>query len=242
MHKYLHFDSIHSTNTYLKEHYKELSDGTVVYADHQTQGKGRLGRVWNDDSKSLVFSILLTENLDANRVSQLPLVAGACMAKTLEGYNLAPQVKWPNDVLLNGRKACGILVEAVSDPDLKAVIIGVGLNLNDESFAPEIKDKAISLHQVTGKTYEKEEVLHLYMGCFDNLYQDYKDNNAQGSIDIINDHFYLKDKEVYLNYYGEDLHAKVLGITQEGKLIIKSEKGEEEIDAGEVTLEQNYGK
>lgn len=240
MHNILHFQEIDSTNTYLKREYADLADQSVVLADHQTQGRGRLGRVWSDNSDSLTVSLLLKSGIRPTTSSLLPLLAGASLILTLERLGIDASIKWPNDILLQGKKACGILAEAVYDPDLQAIILGIGLNLNDKAFPAEIQKKAISLYQATGRRFDPMEVLHLFLDDFDTLY----DSFLQGRYDflsIVRAHFFLAGKRVYLNYYGEDLHAEVCGLADDGRLEVRSEGKTLLIDAGEVTLEENYG-
>lgn len=241
-HKILDFEEVDSTNECLKRDYEKLSEGTVITALHQTKGKGRLGREWKDDSKSLVFSLLLKQNIDPERIALLPLLTGCALYNTLKKFNLEASLKWPNDVLLEGKKCCGILLEAITKEKVEALILGIGLNLNDDSFPEEIKDKAISLHQVTGKTYDRLEVLHAFLDSFDELYALYlkKDDSY---LDILRNHSFLDHKKVFLNYYGENIEAEVLGVEADGRLEVVDEKGKHLfLNAGEVTLKEVYKK
>ena len=129
----LTFDTLDSTNSYLKRNGKYLDHFTVVQANHQEKGKGRLGRSWQDQGNSLLFSILLKEKIEPERVPLLSLLAGASVVLTLEHYGLTPLVKWPNDTLVSEKKISGILTEAVSEGEDIFYIVGIGINL----FAPE---------------------------------------------------------------------------------------------------------
>ena len=239
MHKYLYFEEIDSTNTFLKNHYEELDDQTVVQAGHQTKGKGRLGRTWNDDSSSLVFSILLKDHLDASRLDLLPLLCGAAMVKTLEEEGIPSSIKWPNDIIIQGKKCTGILLEAIHEEGVKAVIIGIGVNLNDKSFPSDLTFKAISLHQVTSKVYDSRVVLTNFMKNFDFFYQQFLDRD-DSFMEVVKSHSYLDGKRVYLNYYGEDQHGTVLSIAEDGTLKVRLNDKEVFLNSGEVTLEKNY--
>lgn len=240
MHHILHFQEIDSTNTYLKREYAGLPDQSVVLADHQTQGRGRLGRIWSDNSDSLTFSLLLKSGIRPKSSSLLPLLAGASLILTLKKLGIEATIKWPNDILLQGKKVCGILAEAIYDPDLKAIILGIGLNLNDKAFPAEIQNKAISLYQVTGRRFVPMEVLHLFLNEFDVLYANFS-KGRKDFLPIVKAHFFLTGKRIYLNYYGEDLHTEVCGLADDGRLEVKSEDKILLINAGEVTLEENYG-
>ena len=235
------FAEIDSTNEYLKREADELSEGSVVRALHQTAGKGRLGRKWKDDKDSLMFSLLLKENLDPNRVSLLPLLTGVVLYETLEDYKISTKLKWPNDVILNDKKCCGILLEGISEGSkLKALVLGVGLNLNAEKFPTELQNKATSLYLETHKKYDGREVLDHFLAHFDKEYSKYLEKD-DSYLDILKSHSYLDHKKVFLNYYGEGKEAEVLGIDRQGRLLVKDKDGKESaLSAGEVTLESIY--
>ena len=169
----LTFDTLDSTNSYLKRNGKYLDHFTVVQANHQEQGKGRLGRSWKDQGNSLLFSILLKEKIEPERVPLLSLLAGASVVLTLEHYGLTPLVKWPNDTLVSEKKISGILTEAVSEGEDIFYIVGIGINLNQKGFEGELSQKATSLFLLTKKEYDKEEVLTVLLSYFTPLYQDY---------------------------------------------------------------------
>ena len=239
MHKIIPFQSIDSTNSYLKENFKSLAEGDVCFSLHQTGGKGRRGRVWQDEGKDLLFSILFLEGLNEKLALALPLLSGAAVAQTLVGLGLDPKIKWPNDVLLNDKKCCGILVEGVSETSIDAIISGIGINLNEDSFPEDIAYKATSLHIQSGLTYDPKEVLSLFLKEFDELYEDYK-RGGKRYLTLIRERFYLLGKEVYLNYHNENLSGMVEGIDDEGSLLLNDGKRVHHLISGEVSLEKTY--
>lgn len=239
MHKIIPFQSIDSTNSYLKENFKSLAEGDVCFSLHQTGGKGRRGRVWQDEGKDLLFSILFLEGLNEKLALALPLLSGAAVAQTLVGLGFDPKIKWPNDVLLNDKKCCGILVEGVSETSIDAIISGIGINLNEESFPEDIAYKATSLHIQSGLTYDPKEVLSLFLKEFDELYEDYK-RGGKRYLTLIRERFYLLGKEVYLNYHNENLSGSVEGIDDEGLLLLNDGKRVHHLISGEVSLERTY--
>ena len=219
------FEEIDSTNEYLKREADKLPQGSVARALHQTAGKGRRGRKWEDDKDSLMFSLLLKDNLNPDRVSLLPLLTGVVLYETLEDYGIQTSLKWPNDVLLHDKKCCGILLEGMSEgSSLKALILGVGLNLNAKRFPPELEKKATSLYLETGKTYDGKEVLNHFLTHFDKEYSKYLEKD-DSYLDILKNHSYLDHKKVLLNYYGEGKEAEVLGIDRQGRLLVKDKDG-----------------
>ena len=239
MHKIIPFQSIDSTTSYLNENFKSLAEGDVCFSLHQTGGKGRRGRVWQDEGKDLLFSILFLEGLNEKLALALPLLSGAAVAQTLVGLGFDPKIKWPNDVLLNDKKCCGILVEGVSETSIDAIISGIGINLNEDSFPEDIAYKATSLHIQSGLTYDPKEVLSLFLKEFDELYEDYK-RGGKRYLTLIRERFYLLGKEVYLNYHNENLSGSVEGIDDEGSLLLNDGKRVHHLISGEVSLERTY--
>ena len=235
----LTFDTLDSTNSYLKRNGKNLDHFTVVQANHQEQGKGRLGRSWKDQGNSLLFSILLKEKIEPERVPLLSLLAGASVILTLEHYGLTPLVKWPNDTLVSEKKISGILTEAVSEGEDIFYIVGLGINLNQKEFEGELSQKATSLFLLTKKEYDKEEVLTVLLSYFTPLYQDYIQGGKK-FLTVVKSHSYLDQKEVSLDYYGEHIHGTVIDITDKGTLLLDVSGKQIEVSSGEVTLNQMY--
>lgn len=237
--KYLYFDEIDSTNSYLKREYKNLDDMTLVHAGHQTAGKGRRGRKWEDDKDSLMFSILIKKNIDSGRAELLPLLCGVSLYSLLEENDIQASIKWPNDVLIQDRKCAGILLEAVTTDRIEALILGIGINVNNAFFPEDIRNKAISLLQIAGHGFDKKEILNQFVSQFEKYYDSYL-KKEDSFLDVLQSHSYLDGKEVLLDYYGENRHGKVLGISPDGSLLISENGKEIKITSGEVTLEHNY--
>ena len=235
MHPCLHFQSIDSTNRYVKDNYASLENGTVVVAEHQTAGRGRLGRTWLDDGTSLMFSLLLKGKEIEQDPAMLSLLAGAAMSSAIESLGIATQIKWPNDILIDGKKVAGILLEGVSQQTLEAVIIGIGVNVNSLGFDPSIQSKATSLRLASSKTIDKQHLLENFLAEFDRLSGD-----KEKYMSIVCSHSYLDGKTVYLSYYGENKVAKAVAITSDGKLLLEEEGRRYTVGSGEVTLEKTY--
>lgn len=239
MYRIKEFASIPSTSDYLKDNYKSLEDTDVVVAKHQTKGHGRLGRVWQDDSSSLLFSILLKNDIHADSASLIPLLAGAAVLSAFQELGVSSSIKWPNDLMLGDKKCTGIIVEGVSEEKIVALVVGIGVNVNNVSFDSSIQEKATSLRLYEKHTFDKKEVLRLIISSFDKLYKDYlKGDNS--FISIIKTHSYLDGKEVYLDYYDEKKRATVIGIQDDGRLLIESDGKKSLLNAGEVSLQSVY--
>lgn len=165
---YVYAAETDSTNTLVDRLAREGgSHGTVALADAQTQGRGRLQRQWHSPpGKNLYLSVLLRPDWDVHRGPPISLAAGVALAEAVqEMLEEAPQLKWPNDVLHSGRKLAGILVEAASQgPQLKYIVLGLGVNVNQTEFPAPLADTATSLQLTTGQPLDRGEVLAALLG------------------------------------------------------------------------------
>lgn len=137
-------------------------DSSVVVADSQAAGRGRRGRTWHDEpGASLLVSIVLRPRLDPARLPTLSLTAGIAVAEALEcATGLTPRLKWPNDVLVDGRKIAGILLESRVGPTPPAVVaLGIGVNLRQRAFPLELAERAISVRLANGRDVDRDTLL-----------------------------------------------------------------------------------
>ncbi len=148
-------ESVGSTNDELRKLAEQgMAEGLVLVADEQIAGRGRRGAVWiSPKGENIACSILLKPTLPKALWHRLSLVTGLAVAEVLENYVPLAEIKWPNDVKVGGKKIAGILVEAGKD----FVIIGIGINVNSTNFPDELA--ATSLHELTGRTYSRAEIL-----------------------------------------------------------------------------------
>lgn len=222
------FETLDSTNTYAVRHFDELSDGDLIVAKEQTAGRGRLNRKWISKEGNLFASYVIKEPFDepfyATMVSSLSVVAAV---KKLYPQ-LEPVIKWPNDVIIGDKKLCGILCEGViREGKLKGIICGIGVNLNlTEEELSAIDQPAISLSVATGEKINLKnftEQLAIYLNWYyitgnnhaSELYRIWKDRNAITG-KIVN----------LLPPSGEVFSAKILDISEDGRLIAEREDGE----------------
>lgn len=149
-------------------------EGTVVTAGHQTGGRGSRGRHWWDaPGESLLLSVLLRPAIPTAHAPQLSLVAGLAVTDSLAALNVRGRIRWPNDVLVGGRKICGVLPEAVSRGDgrVEHVILGIGVNVNQTEFPQHLRDHAISLRLATGAAHDPERLLGRLLDALDGRYE-----------------------------------------------------------------------
>ena len=157
-------NAIDSTNTYLRQlcAKKSLKDYTVVATKHQTGGRGQMGTFWNSEKdKNLICSVFKRHNqLPVEQQFYISMITSLALIKTLEAYNIPRlNVKWPNDILADNKKICGILIEnVIKRKHIEASVIGIGLNVNQSNF--KNLPNASSLLELTGVVFDLDELLH----------------------------------------------------------------------------------
>ena len=160
-----HFEEIDSTNKNAKDlALAGAEHGVLVTADVQQAGIGRRGRTWlSEKGTGIYMSMVLRPEIDTEKASTLTLVAAMAVQKAIEemcGLNAQPKIKWPNDIVLNKKKICGILTElSLRGTDIDFVIVGIGINVNNQTFAEEIAQTASSLSLELGKEIDREMLI-----------------------------------------------------------------------------------
>ena len=220
----VYYDEIDSTNNRAKEAGDNgAAHGTLFVADMQVAGKGRRGRVWKSPSGSSIYmTILLYPDIPPVKAPQLTLLMAIAVAEGIqEVTGLETKIKWPNDIVVNGRKICGILTEMSTEIDyINHVVIGAGINVNQDTFSDDIKATASSLK------------LELFIETED----------LSGLQELYNSMLVNRDQEVKVLEPGNEYKAHAIGINQTGELIVRMPDGKEkEIYAGEVSVRGVYG-
>ena len=172
---HIHLDCVDSTNNYIKSKCLSYPEGTLVTADTQIQGKGRLGRVWeSQDNKSLYMSILLKPVIKASSAPLITLMCGLAVCYAVKELGISHcGIKWPNDIIVESKKLCGILCESMLTDGKINIVVGIGINVNNAEFPAAIENKACSLYSVTGKAFDKSEVLNSIVSHLRTLYDEY---------------------------------------------------------------------
>lgn len=169
---FIFYDEVGSTNEELLKDTAISNHGTVLFADNQVKGRGRLDREWiTVKDSSLTFSILLTENLEANTINLINLAASVAVAQSLENlYQLDVRLKWPNDVLIQTRKVCGILVESISKGGtIERLVIGIGVNVNQPIFEGQFNVPPTSIRKEFGKVSSRERLIAEILNEFERI-------------------------------------------------------------------------
>ncbi|MDQ6785749.1 MAG: biotin--[acetyl-CoA-carboxylase] ligase [Acidobacteriota bacterium] len=157
----LRFDSLESTNTEAANQAKRgANEGLCVVAEQQTAGRGRHGRNWiSEKDAGLYFSIVLRPKLEMRFLPLITLMSAVAVYETLNELGLKPDIKWANDVHIDGKKISGILAETCETNLGLAVVVGIGINLKSSNFPPELKEIATSVEQETNQTPDTEKLL-----------------------------------------------------------------------------------
>lgn len=235
-----------STNEWAKRAFSEGAvDGSVYLADYQSAGKGRRGRVWQSpEGTSVSMSLLLRPEMPADRVSMLTLVMGLSAAQGMQAATgLEVGIKWPNDVVIKGRKLCGILTEA--NANLDYVIIGIGINCNMTAFSEEIAQTATSLRLELGEMVSREAVTAEILKAFYRNYRRFLENcSFAGMLKQEYEELLVnRNRQVRVLDPKGEYNGLALGINELGELLVKREDtaAVEVVYAGEVSVRGIYG-
>lgn len=225
---------------------KGYPHGTLVVADSQTGGKGRRGRSWHTPKgSSIAMSLILKPRLEAEYASMLTLVQAMAVAKAIEeNCGLTAQIKWPNDILINEKKVCGILTEMnMEGSKISSIIIGTGINVNQECFPEEISEIATSLKKETGKIQSRENLVKRICEWFENYFELFLESkDLSGILDEYNLRLISAGRMVKVLDPKEEFTGEACVINALGELLVKKESGEVvKVYAGEVSVRGIYG-
>jgi len=231
-----------STNDVVSEMaHQGAPEGTVILAETQTKGRGRQGRRWTTlEGKSLAFSILLKPRLPMDELPEITLAAAVAVAKVLEDFHLKPRIKWPNDLLLDGRKVCGILTETAHKREKPSmVVLGIGINLNQtpKDFPKELRETATSCFISAGRKIDRvrffqkmmfrmEEAYHWVVERrFSKVLQEWRKRNA------------IQGRQVKVQQGHHSFYGQVLDADEKGALLVRNDVGMvERITSGDVHI------
>ncbi len=240
-----YFHTLDSTNTKAYElAVGGAEEGEVVIAESQTKGKGRLGRIWfSPPYVNLYLSIILRPNIPPHQASLITLLAAVATAKAIEVCSdLRPSIKWPNDILLDGRKVAGLLNEIQSETDrIHFVILGIGVNLNvdGESFPKEIRSLATSIKRERGRPISRKDFLSVLLHQLEDGYTLFLKEGGEPILKAWKERAQLEGKTVKVTSFGETLSGIAVGLDSDGALLLKMEDGRQKrILAGDVEYQQ----
>lgn len=216
-------------------------EGTLVVAEKQTAGRGRRGKVWESPlGTGIWMSLVLRPQIAPAEASVLTLLCGLATAEAIEAETgLSAGIKWPNDILINGKKAVGILTEMDCEmSEVHFVIPGIGINVNTASFPPEIAEIATSLYLECGKTVSRRRLVHRVLERLEEHYETFlRTGSFAAMLEDYRKHCITLGKEVHV-LGREPFFAEALDITPEGELLVRrADNGKEEVVfSGEVSI------
>ena len=212
------FDKLDSTNDWLKRNYASQMDGSVILAKQQTKGRGRFERTW-ESNEDLTFSILYKQAFP------YPIIFPLALVKALESFGMQAMIKWPNDILLNGKKVCGILIETVYEGSQKAaMIVGIGINVTQKKG--ELADKAGYV------AVDKEELLQVVLTQCERCRQ----LPLETLLQTYQNYHVLKGRKIWLDH----VLWEVKEVTSEGGLRICTAQTTRILCSEEISLSNIY--
>ena len=243
----LYFDTIDSTNTKAQElAEKGYPSGTLVVADKQESGKGRRGRSWVSPSGAGIFmTLMIKPDINPNNASMLTLVAALAVAKAITSVTgEEAMIKWPNDIVVNGKKVCGILTEMNAQFDyINHIVVGIGINVHNESFPEEISQMASSLMiEAGGKRFHRAQIIAETMSYFEQYYDTFlKTQDLSALVREYDKLLVNRNKSVRVLDPKEPFDGKAMGITPKGELIVDTWESRKLVSSGEVSVRGIYG-
>lgn len=237
------FQETSSTNDVAEKLARDgVAEGVVVFAESQTKGRGRLGRKWlSPAGQGLWFSVLLRPSLPPSSATQLTIAAATAVARALRAETgLAPQIKWPNDILLRGKKVTGILTELGAELDrVRYVIIGIGVDVNVTEFPPELAPVATSLAAEAGRRFVRAEIAAAILRELD---ADYARITAGGFGALAEEwerQCVTLGQRVRIHIGERTVAGRAESLDNDGALLLRTEHGRiERIIGGDVVLEK----
>jgi len=244
--RYIYLEEVDSTNTWAKIIAKEEPDGTVVIANCQTAGKGRLGKNWDSArNKGIWLSLILKPRASMTEAILLTQLAGAAVCHGLINLGYEAKIKWPNDIVIGDKKVCGILAELSGEPEqLNYVIVGIGINVNQdlEDFPPELHERAASLEMIAPLKADRNQILGHILEELDYYYGLFNDKKTTEIMEFCRKNSATLEKSVKVIYNDKIILGKAINLTDKGALIIEDAEGQAmEIISGEVSVRGLYG-
>lgn len=240
--KIKHFEQIESTNQFAKSIANQEPEGYVVLAEEQTKGKGRLGREWVSPKGSGIWmSIILKPNLNPMAASRLTFLAALSLVQAIRSEtDLTVNIKWPNDIVWEGKKLAGVLTEMSAELDkINYVVLGTGINvnINEEEFDENLSKTATSLKTIMGKEISRKNLMIRVLEALEENYLKLLEGNFSKIIQEVKQYSTTLGSWVKVKNFNSELQGFVEDIDDEGALVLRLENGEvKRIISGDVSL------
>lgn len=231
-----YFKETESTNILARDMAGSVDEGTVVIAESQTGGRGRMGRKWISPEGGIWLSVVLKPRMQPLHAPRITLLAGVAVAKTIRNFGLPAKIKWPNDVLINGKKVCGILTEIGAEMDsIQYIVVGIGIdaNVDTETFPEEFRDSSTSLKNELGYDINRVEFVQKLLIELESLYLKFQ---KEGFTSIIEEWRMMSatiGQWVKITTQSRIMYGEAVGVDSDGALILETGEGRlEKIVAG----------
>jgi BirA family biotin operon repressor/biotin-[acetyl-CoA-carboxylase] ligase len=245
-HTKIYLPKIDSTNNYVLKNITNLDDKNVVYAGKQTAGKGRNNRVWvSSQQANLYFTIVLKFETGFKKISVLPNITqymAVVLCRIFKKYAVDARIKWPNDILVDGKKIVGILCETVfKGSDLQGMALGVGVNLNmTEDFLQTIDQPATALNVLIGKKIDRKKFLDELLDEFFENYNNFLNDDFLSIRDEYKKNLISLNKQVKVNIFDEIYEGRIKDVDFMGQLILEQKNGDDKVvNIGDVIINFN---
>lgn len=238
-----YFPSVDSTNRVAKAlAYHGAEEGTIVVAEEQDSGKGRLDRnFYSPRGKGIWFSVILRPKILPHDAPKFTLMAAVAVAEAMARFNLKAEIKWPNDIMFDGRKLVGILTEITGElARITYMVIGIGINVNmsREDFPEELQSVAASLAEMNGEDLSRVELFRAVLEEFDKLYREVSASGFDKVIERWKKYNVTLGKNVRVISAGdgESFTGKAIDLDEDGALVVETAKGRRTVYAGDVSI------
>lgn len=241
-----YFSSLDSTNVKAKQLAEDgYPTGTLVVAETQEDGRGRRGRGWESAAGSGIYmTLVLKPEINPNHASMLTLVTALAVSKAIIQNTGRPAgIKWPNDIVMNGKKVCGILTEMSAQFDyVNHIVVGIGINVHQETLPEELRERATSLYLETKEHYNRAALIEEILEQFEYYYAVFLETeDLSGLVKEYNSNLLNLYQNVKVMDPKEPFEGKAMGITSFGELIVDTWESRKLVSAGEVSVRGIYG-
>ena len=244
----IHYECVDSTNDRIRDFARQgEAEGLYASADEQTAGKGRRGRVWESKPHdSVATSLLLKPDLPMQKIPTITTLSAIAVVRMIKRLtNIDCQIKWPNDVVIKGKKVCGILCETEPADDGRVfVIVGIGVNVHNEEFLGEIRATATSLdlEKDDDRVIHRTDVVHVLWEEFSKIYDIFiETGDLSGLKDEYEKMLVNKDQTVCIEENGQSYRGIARGVTNDGSLLVETNGVIKTVNTGEVSVRGVYG-
>lgn len=240
----IHFDSLDSTNNYAKTIASKAINGTVIISEEQLNGRGRLGKQWHSKKhEGIWMSIILKPDILPMDAPFITLIAGASVVQALGNLGVNSSIKWPNDIILNGKKICGILTELSAEIErVNYIVLGIGINAKTLDFPEDIVNIATSIKK-EGYDISRVDIVRNILSEFETKYNEYVNyNNKKATLEVCRKYSAIIGKEIYTIKNDIKEKVKCIDINESGNLVVEDKNGnEKEVISGEVSIRGEHG-